>query len=111
MSSEDDACKQRRCWLPLTELVVVAIHRNFQVYVAEQENTVTENLLTIKQVAARLALGRTTVYELIAKQELKTIRIGRARRVPESVLEQWIAQQLHDPEVESRLVERIPKIR
>jgi excisionase family DNA binding protein len=54
----------------------------------------TENLLTIKDVAARLAIGRTTVYELIAKQELKTIKIGRARRVPESVLDQWIARQL-----------------
>lgn len=56
----------------------------------------TETLLTIKDVAARLAIGRTTVYELIAKQELKTIKIGRARRVPESVLDQWIARQLRD---------------
>jgi excisionase family DNA binding protein len=55
-----------------------------------------ESLLTIREVASRLAIGRTTVYELIAKQELKTIKIGRARRVPESVLEQWIARQLSD---------------
>jgi len=77
----------------------------------EQEKTVTESLLTIKQVAARLAIGRTTVYELIAKEELKTVRIGRARRVPESALEQWIAQQLDEQETESQPVERLPKIR
>ena len=71
----------------------------------------TESLLTIKQVAARLAIGRTTVYELIAKEELKTVRIGRARRVPESALEQWIAQQLDEQETESQPVERLPKIR
>ncbi len=57
-----------------------------------------ESLLTIREVAARLAIGRTTVYELIAKQELKTIKIGRSRRVPESVLEQWIVRQLRDGE-------------
>jgi excisionase family DNA binding protein len=34
------------------------------------------------------------VYILIARQELRTIKIGRARRVPESAVEQWIAQQL-----------------
>ena len=55
-----------------------------------------EILLTVQQAAARLALGRSTVYELIARRELKTIKIGRARRVPESALEEWIAQQLRD---------------
>lgn len=55
-----------------------------------------ETFLTVKQVATRLAVGRTTVYELIAKQELIAIKIGRARRIPESALERWIAQQLDE---------------
>lgn len=54
----------------------------------------SESLLTVNEAAARLALGRTTVYELIARRELKTIKIGRARRVPESAIEQWIARQI-----------------
>jgi excisionase family DNA binding protein len=62
----------------------------------EQENAVTDSLLTIKQAAARLALGRTTVYQLIAKHELKAIKIGRARRIPESALEEWIRQQVDE---------------
>lgn len=57
-----------------------------------------ETLLTVKQVAERLSVGRTTVYELIAKQQIRTIKIGRARRIPESVLDQWIARQLPDEE-------------
>lgn len=77
----------------------------------EMERTVMETLLTIKQVAARLAVGRTTVYELIAKQELKTIKIGRARRVPESALDQWLARQLRDQETESQPSGRIPPLR
>ena len=59
-----------------------------------------ETFLTVKEVARRLAVGRTTVYELIARQELMAIKIGRARRIPESALERWIAQQLIDKEVE-----------
>ncbi len=57
-----------------------------------------ETFLTVKEVAQRLAVGRTTVYELIAKRELTAIKIGRARRIPESALERWIAQQLNDKE-------------
>ena len=71
----------------------------------------TESLLTVKQVAARLAIGRTTVYELIAREELKTIKIGRARRVPESALEQWIAQQLDGQGTEGRTATRHFKFR
>ncbi len=70
-----------------------------------------ETLLTVKQVADRLAVGRTTVYELIAKQQIRTIKIGRARRVPESAVEQWIAQQLRDQEPETRPTVGIPKFR
>jgi len=55
---------------------------------------VAENLLTVKNVAKRLAIGRTTVYELIANGGLRTIKIGRCRRIPESALEEWIARQV-----------------
>ena len=56
----------------------------------------SETFLTVKEVARRLAVGRTTVYELIAKRELAAIKIGRARRIPESALDTWIAQQLDE---------------
>ena len=39
-------------------------------------------LLNVAETAARLGLGRTKVYELLASGALKGIRIGGARRVP-----------------------------
>ena len=36
----------------------------------------------VPEVAARLGIGRTKVYELLSKGELEGVRIGGARRVP-----------------------------
>ncbi len=55
-----------------------------------------ETLLTVNEAAARLAIGRTTLYELIASRELRTVKIGRARRVPESALDEWVTRRLGD---------------
>lgn len=38
-------------------------------------------LLTDRQAAARLAIGRTRVWELIRAGELETVHIGRSVRV------------------------------
>lgn len=54
----------------------------------------SDTLLTIKEVATRLALGRTTVYELIGRHEIKTIKVGRCRRIPESAVDEWIRHQV-----------------
>jgi excisionase family DNA binding protein len=53
-----------------------------------------DRLLRVDEVCARLALGRTRVYELIQAGELPSVQIGAARRIPESVLEQFVAQRL-----------------
>lgn len=55
-----------------------------------------EILLTVNEAAARLAIGRTTLYELIATRELRTVKIGRARRIPESAVDEWITRRLRD---------------
>lgn len=55
-----------------------------------------EILLTVNEAAARLAIGRTMLYELIARRELRTVKIGRARRIPESAVDEWIARRLRD---------------
>jgi excisionase family DNA binding protein len=47
-------------------------------------------LLNIKEVAQLLSLGRSTVYELLNKGELPSIKCGTARRVPFAALMQWI---------------------
>ncbi len=44
--------------------------------------TVPRLLLTIPQAAEALAVGRSTVYELIAGGALEVVHIGRCARVP-----------------------------
>lgn len=47
-------------------------------------------LLTIPQVARRLQLSRAQVYRLMQHGELRSITIGRSRRVKERTLNAFI---------------------
>ena len=50
-------------------------------------------LLTVEEVAARLALARGTVYGMTQRGGLPVVRIGRAVRVPEEALARWVAER------------------
>lgn len=54
-------------------------------------------LLTPEEAADRLALSRTTIYELIRTGELRSVKIGRARRIPVAALGEYVAG-LFDPD-------------
>lgn len=47
-------------------------------------------LLTIPEAARLLAIGRTTLYSLIDRGELRAVAIGRARRIPRSALQEFV---------------------
>jgi excisionase family DNA binding protein len=47
-------------------------------------------LLTIPQAASVLAVGRTTVYELIGAGDLEAVHIGRSVRVPVDALRSFV---------------------
>ena len=47
-------------------------------------------LLEAVEVARLLCIGRTKVYELIARRSIPTVRVGRCVRVPASGLARWI---------------------
>lgn len=51
-------------------------------------------LVTVEEAAGMLRIGRTKVYELIATGQLRSIRIGAARRVPVGALEALVADRL-----------------
>ncbi len=51
-------------------------------------------LLTIPEVAARLGMGRSFVYQLVLKGEIPSIKLGRARRVPAGAVEQFIKDRM-----------------
>ena len=47
-------------------------------------------LLKAQEVGETLGLGRSKIYELMAEGQIPTVRIGRAVRVPERELQEWI---------------------
>ena len=49
------------------------------------------NLLTIPEVATRLALSRAKVYQILNSGKLKAIKIDRSRRVSNEALENNIS--------------------
>jgi excisionase family DNA binding protein len=50
-------------------------------------------LVTVREATHRLAIGRSTLYLLIAAGELEVIHIGRAVRVPVDSITAFIARR------------------
>lgn len=51
------------------------------------------DLLSVKEVKEALGIGKTLVYKLIQKGEIKSIRIGEVYRVPKIYLMDYILQK------------------
>lgn len=54
----------------------------------------TARLLTVKECCERLHVSVPTLYALINSGELRSITIGRARRIPVSALTRYIDEAL-----------------
>jgi excisionase family DNA binding protein len=52
---------------------------------------VPRDVLKVTEVAADLRIGRNQAYELIRSGQLRSVRIGRAIRVPREALEAFKA--------------------
>ncbi len=50
-------------------------------------------LLTVPDAARVLAIGRTTLYELIAERRLEVVHIGRCTRVTVDALRTFVEEQ------------------
>jgi excisionase family DNA binding protein len=50
-------------------------------------------LLTTREAARTLSIGRSTLYELIATGEIEVVRIGRSVRVPSAELVAFVARR------------------
>lgn len=62
---------------------------------ADDENDdSTQLLLTVDEAARRLHLSRPVIYGLINSGRLRSLLIGRARRIPAQALEDFIAREL-----------------
>jgi excisionase family DNA binding protein len=47
-------------------------------------------LLTLKETAVALRLGRSKLYELIAAGKLRSVKVGGSRRIPATALAEFV---------------------
>ena len=52
-----------------------------------------EVLISVEEAARRLNISRSTLYLLIQRGELQSIKIGASRRVPVAALDEFVARQ------------------
>ena len=50
-------------------------------------------LLSVKEAATLLGVGSGLIYEMVRKDEVPHIRLGRLVKIPRQGLEAWIAQE------------------
>ena len=53
-------------------------------------------VLTIEEAAKRLGVGRTTMYALVMSGEIRSVTIGRLRRVPARCITEYVDSLLGD---------------
>ncbi|GHF75181.1 helix-turn-helix domain-containing protein [Deinococcus ficus] len=51
-------------------------------------------LLTVKQAAILLQIGKNRVYEMVETREMPSMRIGQKILIPRVALEQWVVERL-----------------
>jgi excisionase family DNA binding protein len=51
-------------------------------------------LLTMAEAAERLRLGKTIIQQLVLRGELRSIKIGAARRIPVKALDEFVEERL-----------------
>lgn len=54
------------------------------------------SLLTVPQVLELTGLGRSTLYQEIMSGRLRSMKIGRLRRIPSDELQAWIDRHLEE---------------
>jgi excisionase family DNA binding protein len=59
----------------------------------KERHTQERSLLTVREVAERLGIGRSTVYELTAAGELEVVHIGRCARIPFAAVEEFVQRK------------------
>jgi excisionase family DNA binding protein len=47
-----------------------------------------QSMLTVREAATMLRIGRNLAYELVARGEIPSVRLGRLIRVPRAALEE-----------------------
>ena len=56
-------------------------------------------LFSVAEAAGLMGLGRSLVYQLVMRGDLRSIKLGRARRIPAKALDEYI-QRLQSEQCE-----------
>ena len=59
----------------------------------ERSGALQPLLLTIPEAAAVLAIGRTTMYELIGSSAISVVHIGRSARIPVASIHDFVERR------------------
>jgi excisionase family DNA binding protein len=51
-------------------------------------------LISVREAAQLLGIGRDSAYALVRERRLPTIRIGRRLLVPRGALERWVEREM-----------------
>ena len=62
----------------------------------EVQAEVEKVLLTIEEAAQLLSLGLSSVYSLVLSKKLRSIKVGRSRRIPLVALHHFVEHQLQE---------------
>jgi excisionase family DNA binding protein len=57
---------------------------------------VAPTLITMAEAGQRLRLGKTMIQQLFLRGELRSIKIGAARRIPVTALEEFVLAKMTD---------------
>lgn len=84
------AASEPSSWRTFNELASSGSHRQSELRTDQASSTSGRLLLTPAEAAERLSISRTKIYELMAAGSLRSIHIGRLRRVPVEALRDFV---------------------
>ncbi len=61
------------------------------------DTNATRVIYTIEEAARQLGIGRTTMYALVMSGEVRSVTIGRLRRVPAQCIDDYVTNLLEQP--------------
>ena len=53
-----------------------------------------KKLVTVAEASVLMGISRSLLYSLVMRGEVPSIKIGRARRIPVTAIDEWIAKQV-----------------
>lgn len=55
-------------------------------------------LINVDEAARLLGLGRSKTYELVLSGQLRSLKIGRSRKIPKQALDEFVRSRLEEAE-------------